>query len=167
MSWSGCSATSGSRLFMSIRMAASCGQPRQVSAVPWGARTGRGPEVARPAGVAVIGGSSSSRLLGSVARPAVPPAIEPDGITGLKESSSPAPCRATGPGGRGGPGSGRGGAGAVQRAGAVEGAGEDGPDVGRGGPPRRIRQHLIVEGVRGDDAEIGGGAWSPLRGWRG
>ena len=36
---------------MSIRMAASCGQPRQVSAVPRGARTGRGPEAAPPAGV--------------------------------------------------------------------------------------------------------------------
>src|SRR5580698_9621198 len=43
MSWSGCSATSGSRLFMSIRMAASCGQPLQVSAVPRGARTSRAP----------------------------------------------------------------------------------------------------------------------------
>src|SRR5215467_16045993 len=43
MSWSGCSATSGSRLFMSMRMAASCGQSRHDKAVPRGARTGRGP----------------------------------------------------------------------------------------------------------------------------
>src|SRR5580698_3276253 len=43
MSWSGCSATSGSRLFISIRMAASCGQPLQLRSVPRGARTGRGP----------------------------------------------------------------------------------------------------------------------------
>ena len=34
------SATSGSRLFMSIRSAASCGQPLQESSVPRGARTG-------------------------------------------------------------------------------------------------------------------------------
>src|SRR6266516_1815969 len=54
ISSSGCSATSGSRLFMSIRMAASCGQPLQLSPVPRGARTGRGPLVA------VIAGSSSS-----------------------------------------------------------------------------------------------------------
>src|SRR5215472_13858500 len=44
MSWSGCSATSGSRLFISIRMAASCGHALQVRAEPRGARTGRGPE---------------------------------------------------------------------------------------------------------------------------
>src|SRR5215470_12528145 len=49
MSWSGCSATSGSRLFMSIRMAASCGQPRQLSVVPRGARTGRAPAAGEPA----------------------------------------------------------------------------------------------------------------------
>src|SRR5688572_22373843 len=41
--WSGSSATSGSRLFMSIRRAASWAQPRQVSSGPRGARTGRGP----------------------------------------------------------------------------------------------------------------------------
>src|SRR5689334_16511431 len=41
---SGCSATSGSRLFCSIRRAASCCQPRAVSVVPRAARTGRGPE---------------------------------------------------------------------------------------------------------------------------
>ena len=35
---SGRSATSGSRLFISIRIAASCGQPLQVSAVPRGER---------------------------------------------------------------------------------------------------------------------------------
>src|ERR1700759_3536168 len=43
MSWSGCSATSGSRLFISIRRAASCGHPWQLRLVPRGARTGRGP----------------------------------------------------------------------------------------------------------------------------
>src|ERR1700761_5754255 len=43
MSRSGCSATSGSRLFISIRIAASCGHPWQLSSVPRGARTGRGP----------------------------------------------------------------------------------------------------------------------------
>src|ERR1700721_2076004 len=43
MSGSGCAATSGSRLFISIRMAASCGQPLQLRSVPRGARTGRGP----------------------------------------------------------------------------------------------------------------------------
>src|SRR5262249_8188098 len=43
MSSSGCSATSGSRLFISIRIAASCGQPLHVRVVPRGARTGRGP----------------------------------------------------------------------------------------------------------------------------
>jgi len=36
---SGRSATSGSRLFMSIRIAASCGQPRQVISAPRGERT--------------------------------------------------------------------------------------------------------------------------------
>src|SRR5260370_31820004 len=41
MSWPGCSATSGSRLFMSIRMAASCGHPLHVSVAPRGARTTR------------------------------------------------------------------------------------------------------------------------------
>jgi hypothetical protein len=47
---------------MSIRMAASCGQPWQVSAVPRGARTGLGPAGAEPGGeAAVIGDSSSSR----------------------------------------------------------------------------------------------------------
>src|SRR4029077_18933466 len=46
MRWSGSSATSGSRLFISIRGAASCGQPRQDSSVPRGARTVRGPAVA-------------------------------------------------------------------------------------------------------------------------
>src|SRR5205807_308822 len=40
---SGRSATSGSRLFISIRSAASCCQPRQEIAVPRGARTVRGP----------------------------------------------------------------------------------------------------------------------------
>src|ERR1035438_543832 len=40
MSWSGCSATSGSRLFISMRMAASCAQPWQLSWAPRGARTG-------------------------------------------------------------------------------------------------------------------------------
>src|ERR1700744_3085931 len=39
MSWSGCSATSGSRLFISIRIAASWAQPRHVSSEPRGART--------------------------------------------------------------------------------------------------------------------------------
>ena len=39
MSWSGFSATSGSRLFMSILKAASCCQPLQVSAAPVGAIT--------------------------------------------------------------------------------------------------------------------------------
>src|SRR5665648_1073195 len=43
MSSSGASATSGSRLFMSMRRAASCCQPLQLIAVPRGARTGRGP----------------------------------------------------------------------------------------------------------------------------
>src|SRR6266571_318213 len=38
---SGRSATSGSRLFWIIRNAASCGQPRQLSEVPRGARTVR------------------------------------------------------------------------------------------------------------------------------
>ncbi len=38
---SGRSATSGSRLFMSIRRAASCGQPLQDNSVPRGARTRR------------------------------------------------------------------------------------------------------------------------------
>ena len=40
---SGSSATSGSRLFMSIRRAASCCHPLQESSVPRGARTVRGP----------------------------------------------------------------------------------------------------------------------------
>jgi hypothetical protein len=65
MSWSGCSATSGSRLFISIRMAASCGHPLQDRVLPRGARTGRGP--GGPAGpgagpdgfAAVIAGSLS------------------------------------------------------------------------------------------------------------
>src|SRR3954451_24055893 len=46
---SGCSATSGSRLFCSIRSAASCCQPRAVRVVPRGARTGRGPDMGDPA----------------------------------------------------------------------------------------------------------------------
>src|SRR3954447_3222465 len=46
---SGCSATSGSRLFCSIRSAASFCQPRAVRAVPRGARTGRGPDMGDPA----------------------------------------------------------------------------------------------------------------------
>src|SRR5881296_8117 len=41
MSSSGLSATSGSRLFWIMRNAASCGQPRQCSALPRGARTVR------------------------------------------------------------------------------------------------------------------------------
>src|SRR6266436_6414369 len=40
MSWSGCSATSGSRLFISMRIAASWAQPLQLRWVPRGARTG-------------------------------------------------------------------------------------------------------------------------------
>ena len=44
-SWSGSSATSGSRLFISMRSAASCCQPLQLISVPRGARTGRGPAV--------------------------------------------------------------------------------------------------------------------------
>src|ERR671936_2521948 len=40
MSWSGCSATSGSRLFISMRIAASVAQLLQVRWVPRGARTG-------------------------------------------------------------------------------------------------------------------------------
>src|ERR1019366_4199516 len=40
---SGRSATCGSRLFISIRIAASCGQPKHDRVVPRGARTGRGP----------------------------------------------------------------------------------------------------------------------------
>src|SRR5947209_8639096 len=40
MSWSGCSATSGSRLFISMRMAPSVAQLWQVSWVPRGDRTG-------------------------------------------------------------------------------------------------------------------------------
>ena len=43
---SGRSATSGSRLFISMRNAASVGHDRQVSVVPRGARTGRGPLIA-------------------------------------------------------------------------------------------------------------------------
>src|SRR5665648_1039265 len=43
MSSSGASATSGSRLFMNMRRAASCCQPLQLIAVPRGARTGREP----------------------------------------------------------------------------------------------------------------------------
>src|SRR3990172_11775838 len=43
MSSSGFSATSGSRLFMSMRSAASCGEPRELKVVPRGARTRRGP----------------------------------------------------------------------------------------------------------------------------
>src|ERR1051325_5314705 len=42
MSCSGCSATSGSRLFMSMRSAASCCHPRQESSSPRGARMTRG-----------------------------------------------------------------------------------------------------------------------------
>src|ERR1039457_368756 len=42
MSCSGLSATSGSRLFISMRSAASCCQPRQESWVPRGARIVRG-----------------------------------------------------------------------------------------------------------------------------
>src|SRR6478752_5173759 len=38
MSWSGCSATSGSRLFISIRSAASWTHPLQLRVVPCGAR---------------------------------------------------------------------------------------------------------------------------------
>jgi hypothetical protein len=41
MSWSGRSATSGSRLFISIRSAASCCHPRHEISVPRGARTTR------------------------------------------------------------------------------------------------------------------------------
>src|SRR5580658_8793188 len=40
---SGRSATSGSRLFINMRSAASCGQPWQLRSVPRGARTARGP----------------------------------------------------------------------------------------------------------------------------
>src|SRR5215471_16679401 len=148
MSWSGCSATSGSRLFMSIRMAASCGQPRQVSAVPRGARTGRGPEAAPPAGVAVIGGSSSSQLSSSQSSGRRRHRLNDlAGSPGPRDSSSPVRSRPGGPGGRGG----------RDMAGAVEGAGEYGPDVVPGRRPRRVGQYLIVEGVRGDAAEIGGG----------
>src|SRR3990170_1706394 len=43
MSSSGFSATSGSRLFISMRRTASCGQPRQLSVFPRGARMRRGP----------------------------------------------------------------------------------------------------------------------------
>src|SRR5665648_557996 len=43
MSSSGASATSGSRLFMSMRRAASCCQPLQLIAVPRGARTALAP----------------------------------------------------------------------------------------------------------------------------
>ena len=50
---SGSSATSGSRLFMSIRRTASCCQPFVDSVVPRGARTGRGPEGEAP-GVSVL-----------------------------------------------------------------------------------------------------------------
>src|ERR1019366_5040534 len=45
---SGCSATSGSRLFISMRRAASCGQPLHDLCVPLGARTTRGPAVKIP-----------------------------------------------------------------------------------------------------------------------
>ena len=45
MSLSGSSATSGSRLFISMRIAASCCQPLQLISVPRGARTSRGPAV--------------------------------------------------------------------------------------------------------------------------
>src|ERR1700761_7005196 len=48
MSWSGCSATSGSRLFMSMRMAASWAQPLQLSWEPCGAWTGPGLVVMSP-----------------------------------------------------------------------------------------------------------------------
>src|ERR1700753_3245181 len=48
MSWSGCSATSGSRLFMSMRMAASWAQPLQLSGEPCGAWTGPGLVVMSP-----------------------------------------------------------------------------------------------------------------------
>src|SRR5262249_8329106 len=64
-----------------------------------------------------------------------------------RDSSSPVRSRPGGPGGRGG----------RDLAGAVEGAGEDGPDIVPGRRPRRVGQYLIVEGVRGDAAEIGGG----------
>src|SRR6187402_3562655 len=62
MRWSGSSATSGSRLFMSIRSAASCCQPRQEISVPRGARTVRGRAVdvdtsAVEEGVAVVMGA--------------------------------------------------------------------------------------------------------------
>src|SRR4029079_3316733 len=51
---SGRSATSGSRLFWSIRKAASCGHPRHDSSEPRGARTGRAPRR--------VAGSSSAGL---------------------------------------------------------------------------------------------------------
>ena len=44
----GSSATSGSRLFSSIRRTASCGQPFVERVVPRGARTGRGPDSGAP-----------------------------------------------------------------------------------------------------------------------
>src|SRR5262249_7735601 len=131
MSWSGCSATSGSRLFMSIRMAASCGQPRQVSAVPRGARTGRGPAGGGPALVApAIGAPRRVSLevglvpgLGAGAatgpKAGLVTGLGPGAVTGLRGSSSPVLVLPAGPGGR-------------DLAGAAEGAGEDGPDVGPG-----------------------------------
>ena len=64
---SGRSATSGSRLFISIRMAASWGQPRQLSSLPLGARTGRGPLVmslplVHPTFMSVAGDRRSARI---------------------------------------------------------------------------------------------------------
>src|SRR5438270_13133149 len=50
---SGRSATSGSRLFISIRSAASCCQPLQESEVPRGARMTRAPRVDRPGVIAL------------------------------------------------------------------------------------------------------------------
>ena len=63
---------------MSIRSAASCGQPRQLSSVPRGARTGRGPAAA--GGVLAIADESTSRGSASVAQPLDDAFAEPAGL---------------------------------------------------------------------------------------
>src|SRR5215831_14382716 len=97
MSSSGCSATSGSRLFISIRMAASCGQPLQVRSVPRGARTGRGPAVGGPGRcAAVMPVSSSSRWSRSAAAEPGGARTGPRGRPAVATgSSSPVPGFAT------------------------------------------------------------------------
>src|SRR5260370_7740077 len=82
---SGRSATSGSRLFISIRIAASCGQPRQLISVPRGARTVL-PLPARR------GGSGRGGGLISATQPSTPPpARSPPSASPLPPPPPPPP----------------------------------------------------------------------------